>query len=97
MFYAAGRKVVLPALIKALKDNKRSIYPPGRTGRDAVPALLAASIGRDAVPALLGALKHKDIVVRERAADALRVMGPEAEAAMPGLIKLLEETSSPVR
>ena len=48
-------------------------------------------MGRPAVPALSEALSNDDVDVRHGAVEALRSMGPDAEAALPALIAALED------
>jgi HEAT repeat protein len=79
----------IPALVGALKQEDRDFR------MKAVYAL--GGIGSAAVPALIGALAHADGGVRQGAADALRRIGPSANASLPALIKALKDKLEGVR
>ena len=78
----------IPVLIDALKETGDLTVPPV-----AVKAL--AGIGAPAVPALTDVLKHKDTIPRAYAAMALGLIGPEAKAAVPGLIDVAKAGKDP--
>ncbi len=104
-------KAAVPHLIEALK-YKYVYYNPGyvRTGYLPETVLALAKIGRAAVPALIGALRTKgpgllgnkalkkqSADVRCRAAMALAEIGPDAEDAIPDLVKAAKDRSWSVR
>jgi HEAT repeat protein len=60
-------------------------------------AVALAKIGRPGVPYLVAALEHERKAVRQRAAAALALAGPEARAAVPALLKALKDDSPQVR
>jgi len=84
---------VIPILIAVLGDDDPGI------GLAASEAL--ARIGPEAIPALIEALKHDTLAqsaaIREGAAEALGLIGPEAREAVPALIQSLQDECSYVR
>jgi HEAT repeat protein len=79
-----------PALITALKDDD----PVVRSASALTLGSLAHYNGtdiRDAVPALTECLRDADADVRCHSAISLGYLGPDAVAAVPGLIPLLED------
>jgi HEAT repeat protein len=71
-------------------------------GSDEEPAQQAAvealsRLGQAAVPELIRALKDEDWQVRNQAAVALGVIGPEARAAVPALSELLQDEDKYLR
>ena len=69
--------------------------PDNAVANEAAAAL--ARIGRSGVPYLTAALAHESAAVRQRAAAALAVIGPEARAAVPALLQALADKSRGVR
>lgn len=85
-------KVVVPALVEALKDKE------GKVRGFAAEALgYVGSDARAAIPDLINLLKDRDDEVRSRAAFALGGFGAEAKAAVPALIGLLADPDDGVR
>jgi HEAT repeat protein len=77
-------KEAIPALVTRLESD------------DSVEVQVAVEdalreIGPDAVPALLRALGHSNGATRLTILDALFIMGPKAEAAVPALVPLLKD------
>jgi HEAT repeat protein len=62
-----------------------------------VKALVKIGAGADAVPLLLPALADEDDDRREEALEALRLVGPDACAALPALQPLLKDENESVR
>ena len=79
----------VPALMEAFEDESEAIR------RNAYYALSA--MGAPAVDPLIGSLGHIDSQVREVAAEALGDIGSPAQAAVPGLVAVLEDESERVR
>ena len=79
-------KIVVPALIKSLKDSDSSV-------RNNVVGVLAeiGPAAKAAVPSLIEALKDQYRGVRMGAALALGKIGPEAKDAVPALIEALND------
>ena len=75
--------VAIPALSRALQDTQ------GRVCWEAAKAL--GALGKDSVPVLTQALDAKDARVRLAAVCALGQMGPEADAAVPSLVRSLSD------
>jgi HEAT repeat protein len=69
--------------------------PDTAVANEAAAAL--AKIGRAGVPYLIAALKHERAAVRQRAAAALALIGPEARSAAPALLTALKDDSAQVR
>ncbi len=86
---AAGRPAV-PALVRVLTEDKEPALR-SRAGR------ALAQIGSAAVPPLIGLLKHEEVFVRRKVAEALARIGPDARAAQPALVAALKDPSSSVR
>jgi HEAT repeat protein len=89
-------KETLPALLPALIDKDRGVrnaalaaFAP--TGRPLPP--MTASEKQVVVTALIKQLKDDDIEMRNNAARALALFGPDAKAAVPTLIAVLSEAS----
>ncbi|MEP6574138.1 MAG: HEAT repeat domain-containing protein [Gemmatimonadota bacterium] len=89
LVFALGRlgspaKAFVPEMIDVLNDGDDSLR--------AIAADALAGVGRDAVPALAVAVRSSTPAVRAESARALRLLGPDAEKAVPALIKVLETT-----
>ena len=87
--YPLGLDWWIPALIRmAENDDDRSVRGTCQCARtdDPAPAVTAA-----AVPALVAGLASRDRKVRTAVANRLGRMGPEAEAAIPPLLRVLTE------
>lgn len=54
-------------------------------------------IGAPAVPALVQALQSPEPIVRQRAAEVLARIGPEAASAVPYLVRALHDPHEPVQ
>jgi HEAT repeat protein len=74
------------ALGRALRDKE------GQVCFEVTLAL--ARIGKDSVPVLIQALRDSDPEVRQAARSGLNLLGPDAEAAVPDLIKQLGARSA---
>jgi len=82
-----GPKVTIPLMVKVLEDARPEVV---------LPALQTlAEGGADAVPGLIEALHHKQ--GRYWASVVLAEIGPPAKAAVPELIKLLDDKELEVR
>ena len=79
----------VPTLMEAFEDESEGIR------RNAYYALSA--MGAPAVDPLISSLGHIDSQVREVAAEALGDIGSPAQAAVPGLVAVLEDESERVR
>ena len=79
----------VPALMEAFEDESEAIR------RNAYYALSA--MGAPAVDPLIASLVHIDSQVREIAAEALGDIGSPAQAAVPGLVAVLDDESERVR
>lgn len=87
------------AVADALEDIKRVLHDPKTVHVYPNPAMVAAIKAlRDqkkaAVPILREALADKSGEVRERAADGLGIIGPEAREAAPDLMVLLRDSKN---
>src|SRR5262249_46466396 len=86
-------RVVLPALLAVLDDDKESSVR-GRALRS------FASLGRErkeTVPHVLRALKDRDRAVRRAAIQMLGTFGPAARDAVPQLLELLKSRDEEMR
>jgi HEAT repeat protein len=77
---------VVPALIKALKDEKRNV----RRGA-AETMWMMERRAEEAVPALIEALEDEDVNVRQAACASIAMLGPRAKAAVPVLCEKLKK------
>lgn len=102
-FFLGDAKGAVPALTDALKDEANEVC---RSAADTLCSIVANTRGWEGryaveaqavVPALIDALRHRDAVVRGRAADALSYVGREAAAAGPALLDALEDPEDRVR
>lgn len=98
-FHSLGldAKEAIPALTEALGDSDEKT----RWYVAHVFAFEVASVAQPAIPALIKCLRDESILVRSHAAMALGAIGPEASAAIPVFIDLLnfekyEDILSPV-
>lgn len=82
-------KIAVPVLIGALASEKAQ-------GRDVIVATLADH-GADAVPGLLAALRRPDTRTRAGAVEALASIRPRPTAAVPALIRALDDAEPAVR
>jgi HEAT repeat protein len=83
----ARAKAAIPALASLLDDSE--------IASDVTHAL--AGIGAESVPVLKEALHHKSAKLRASGADALALLGADAQSATPDLIALLSDQFPDVR
>ncbi len=86
-----------PLLLEELENTMRLIRP--HPDWDLIETAMDSlgRIGRAAVPELVKTLEHEDPVYRQRAAEVLARIGPEASEAVPALIIALADYQEPVR
>jgi HEAT repeat protein len=82
-------KAAIPALIAALDDNDDFLVGNA--------AVALSHFGADAVQPLIGALGGPNARAIGGAADALRMLGPKAKAAVPHLIQALKADEAKAR
>ena len=89
---------IVPKLIELAKDpsfgGAGQEFPIGTAYFPGMHKALIASLaafGPAALPELLNGLQGRDPVVRRIAAEALAAIGPEARAAVPDLIEMLDD------
>jgi HEAT repeat protein len=87
--FPQGVDRVLPTLFGMLQDERREV----RTAAGRAMAAVKPSPG--ATGTLTGFLKHRKREVRMAAAQALGNIGPEARAAIPELVRMLDERVDP--
>jgi hypothetical protein len=88
--FGSAAKGAAPTLDYTMRND-----PDTAVANEAAASL--ARIGRAGVPYLVTALTHERAAVRQRAAAALAVAGPEARSATPALLKALKDDSRQVR
>jgi HEAT repeat protein len=86
-----------PALLSLLAAEVHRPAGEGVHFWPLVKTLVKVGAGADAVPLLLPALADKDDDRREEALEALRLVGPDARAALPALRPLLKDEDESVR
>ncbi len=84
----------LPTAIKRLlpdldSENYREMASRG--------FLVLGPLGKNGVPSLIHLLGSKNLAIQESAADCLGRIGPDAKAAIPVLIRLMDETNGMTR
>jgi HEAT repeat protein len=88
--YGGAAKAAAPTLAYTMRAD-----PDTAVANEAAAAL--ARIGRAGVPHLIEGLKDERAVVRQRAAAALAVIGPEGRSAAPALLDALKDKRPKVR
>jgi HEAT repeat protein len=85
------------SVIDGLENSMRLIRPHTEWNFPETAMDSLGRIGAAAVPELVRTLEHDDPVHRQRAAEVLARIGPEASQAVPALIQRLDDTQQPVR
>jgi HEAT repeat protein len=88
--YGNAAKAAAPALAIALQGDADNT-----AANSAAVAL--AQVGRPGVKYLIEALNDEDAAVRQRAAAAMTLLGPDARSAVPALLLALRDDSAQVR
>jgi HEAT repeat protein len=88
--YGGAAKAAAPTLAYTMRAD-----PDAAVANEAAAAL--ARIGRAGVPYLTAALRDRAAAVRQRAAAALAVVGPEGRSAAAALLDALKDDSGAVR
>jgi HEAT repeat protein len=81
-------KDLVPALLEAAKDKDTVVQ------HNVTQAL--RGLGVDSIPSLIAVLNGKDKDLRTAAAVLLGNMGPQAETAMPSLVRILKNKKEPI-
>src|SRR6267378_2140880 len=86
--FGADAAAAIPVLAQTLRDPEPQVtWDSGTTlGR----------IGKASVPVLIEALKETNPITRHAAVSALGLVGPNAEAAVPGLIESLSDLNKDI-
>lgn len=79
-----------PTLIKALKDESATVRSAAAQAAFGIGRYRGADL-HDALPILIESLKDSDANVRIWSVSAIGTLGPDAHAAVPGLIPLLSD------
>ena len=82
-------RAAVPFLARALQDPDHQLWWEASTAM--------GHIGRDAVPALIAATDDQNAIVRRAVVYALALVGTNAETAVPALIRRLEDPDQTVR
>jgi HEAT repeat protein len=88
--FGSAARGAAPTLDYTMRDD-----PDTAVANEAAASL--AKIGRAGVPYLTAALRHERAAVRQCAAAALALIGPEARSAAPALLMALKDDSAQVR
>jgi HEAT repeat protein len=84
----------VPALTKLLKDAEGDVRV---AVAEALLKIAPEAQSDKALPVLIEALKHPDLLVRRRAAEALGGRGPQAKDALPALRAVAQDPEPEVR
>lgn len=85
--YGNAAKIAAPLLSKVMREDSDA-----KVAQKAAVAL--ARLGRPSVKYLIDALNDESAAVRQRAAGALALIGPDARAAAPALMQTLKDDGS---